>query len=48
MLVQAEGGADAVCLFDTAAGELAFKQYKEHILPTIRRLTADFKKASPR
>ena len=47
MLVQAEGGADAVCLFDTAAGELAFKQYKEQILPTIRRLTADFKKAHP-
>jgi uroporphyrinogen decarboxylase len=48
MAVQAEGGADAVCLFDTAAGELAFEDYKRFILPVIRQLTSDFKELFPK
>ena len=47
MLVQAEGGADAVALFDTAAGELMLQDYKEFVLPRILSLTNEFKKAYP-
>lgn len=47
MDVQARGGAQAVCLFDTAAGELAFNEYKEFIVPAIREITAGFKKLHP-
>jgi uroporphyrinogen decarboxylase len=47
MLVQAEGGADAVCLFDTAAGELMFSDFEEFIIPRILHLTREFKKHYP-
>lgn len=47
MLVQAEGGADAVCLFDTAAGELMLSDYQEYVLPKILHLTREFKKQYP-
>jgi len=47
MEVQAEGGADAICLFDTAVGELCFRDFKEFILPTLRGLTASFKEKYP-
>jgi uroporphyrinogen decarboxylase len=47
MSVQAEGGADAVCLFDTAVGELTFNDFKEFILPILRKVTAEFKKLHP-
>lgn len=47
MTVQAEGGADAVCLFDTAVGELTFVDFKEFILPMLRKVTSAFKKVHP-
>lgn len=47
MSLQAQGGADAICLFDTAVGELTFPDFKEFILPTLRKLTAEFKKLHP-
>ncbi len=47
MSLQAEGGADTVCLFDTAVGELTFADFKEFILPTLRKLTSEFKKLHP-
>ena len=47
MKIQANGGADAICLFDTACGEVSFDLFKKYILPTIRQLTKDFKKAYP-
>ncbi len=47
MSLQAEGGADTVCLFDTAVGELTFPDFKEFILPVLRSVTAQFKKLHP-
>lgn len=47
MNVQANGGADAMCLFDTAGGELCLKDYKKFILPWLRRIAKDFKKMHP-
>ena len=47
MEVQAEGGADALCLFDTAVGELTLDDFKQFIIPRIKRLTANFKAKYP-
>jgi uroporphyrinogen decarboxylase len=47
MKVQAEGGADAVCIFDTAVGEITVKDYKNIVLPKIHFLTREFKKSHP-
>lgn len=47
MSLQAEGGADTVCLFDTAVGELMFVDFKEFILPVLRQVTLEFKKLHP-
>lgn len=47
MKVQVEGGADAVCLFDTAVGELMLSDFKEFIVPVLRQVTAEFKKTYP-
>ncbi|CAN0062800.1 unnamed protein product, partial [Chrysoparadoxa australica] len=47
MEVQVEGGAEAICLFDTAAGECTFEDYTTHILPQIKRITKEFKKRRP-
>ena len=47
MKIQAEGGADVMCLFDTAAGELTLEDYKEKILPMIRKVTEEFKESYP-
>lgn len=47
MYVQAEGGADAICIFDTAVGELTLKDFKDHALPNIKFLTREFKKKFP-
>jgi len=48
MLVQAENGAEAVALFDTAAGELSPQDYKELIIPKLTQLLSQFKKLSPK
>lgn len=47
MKVQAQGGADALCLFDTAAGELCFKDYQKFMIPWIRKIAKDFKQSFP-
>lgn len=47
MSVQAQGGADAICLFDTAVGELTFVDFKEFIIPVLREITKEFKKLHP-
>ncbi len=47
MMVQAKGGADAICLFDTAAGELSPGDYKELIVPKLNQVLKEFKKNCP-
>jgi uroporphyrinogen decarboxylase len=47
MIVQAENGAQAVALFDTAAGELCVSDYKEIVVPKIMTLLKDFKARCP-
>lgn len=47
MKIQAAGGADIVCLFDTAAGELDFHHYKNFCVPMIKLVTKEFKQAYP-
>ena len=47
MKMQAEGGADAMCLFDTAVGELTVKDFTRIVLPKLKFLTKEFKKAYP-
>jgi uroporphyrinogen decarboxylase len=48
MCVQAEAGADAVCLFDTAVGELSLDHFRRFAVPTIRQLSAGFKQLHPK
>ncbi|HAZ12693.1 MAG: hypothetical protein A2X86_11150 [Bdellovibrionales bacterium GWA2_49_15] len=45
--VQATAGADAVCLFDTAAGELTLDDFKRFGIPSIRRIAQALKKKHP-
>lgn len=47
MIVQAEGGADAMCIFDTAVGELTLKDFKTYALPKLKWLTSHFKQSFP-
>lgn len=47
MLMQAQNGAQAVALFDTAAGELCVNDYKEFVVPKISSLLNEFKQKSP-
>jgi uroporphyrinogen decarboxylase len=44
---QVLGGAEAICLFDTAAGECAFNEYTQDILPRIKQITKAFKARHP-
>ncbi len=48
MNLQAEGGADAVCLFDTAVGELSPQDFEKYILPTLTVLCKNFKNKFPK
>lgn len=48
MLMQANNGAQAVCLFDTAAGELCVADYKEFVVPKITAILKEFKAKSPK
>lgn len=48
MLMQANNGAQAVALFDTAAGELCPADYQEFIVPKISALLKEFKAKSPK
>lgn len=43
MFMQAKNGADAIALFDTAAGELTPGDYKELVVPKITELLKRFK-----
>lgn len=45
--IQIQGGADAICLFDTAAGELSPFDYKEHIVPKLHQVTQTIKEKYP-
>ena len=47
MKIQAKSNADAVCIFDTAVGELTLKDYKNIVLPKLKWLTKEFKKDFP-
>tara|TARA_B100001971_G_scaffold61895_1_gene56868 strand:+ start:68209 stop:69249 length:1041 start_codon:yes stop_codon:yes gene_type:complete len=47
MQTQARAGADAMCLFDTAVGELNVSDFKRFIVPNIKWLTAKFKAEFP-
>lgn len=47
MIIQAEGGADAICIFDTAAGELGYYDYQRFAVPNIKFLTSSFKEKFP-
>lgn len=47
MSIQAQGGADAICLFDTAAGELTRDDFKKYLIPVLKQVTAEFKKMHP-
>jgi uroporphyrinogen decarboxylase len=47
MKIQAAGGADAICIFDTAVGELTLKDFKNLSLPKLKWLTKNFKQAYP-
>lgn len=47
MIVQAEGGADAMCIFDTAVGELTLKDFVTYSLPKLKWLTSQFKQRYP-
>lgn len=47
MDVQVKGGADAICMFDTAAGECTYEDYTQNILPKIKAITSEFKKRNP-
>ncbi len=42
--VQAAAGADALCLFDTAAGELTLDDFQKFVIPSIRRVAQSLKK----
>ena len=47
MRQQALGGAQGMCLFDTAVGELTLKDYTRFVLPKIKGITREFKKEFP-
>lgn len=47
MILQAKAGADAVCIFDTAAGELSFFDYDEFVVPKLNWLFQEYKKILP-
>jgi len=47
MLIQAENGADAIALFDTAAGELCPSDYQDFVVPVINSLLEVFKAQAP-
>lgn len=47
MVLQAQAGADAVCVFDTAAGELSFLDYEMYVVPKLNWLFENFKNHCP-
>ncbi|MFX3689137.1 MAG: uroporphyrinogen decarboxylase family protein [Peredibacter sp.] len=47
MDIQVAGGADGMCLFDTAAGECTKEDYRDFIVPQIKRIAQEFKRRNP-
>ncbi|MDH4467228.1 MAG: uroporphyrinogen decarboxylase family protein [Bacteriovoracaceae bacterium] len=47
MYAQVTGGADVLCLFDTAVGELCLIDFEKFIVPAIEELLSDFKMKFP-
>ncbi len=47
MILQAKAGADAVCIFDTSAGELSFFDFEEFVIPKLNWLFQQFKYEVP-
>lgn len=47
MEVQAAANPDAICLFDTAAGELAKNDFQNILLPSVKLVTKQFKEKHP-
>jgi uroporphyrinogen decarboxylase len=47
MTVQVEGGADVVAIFDTAASDLEFENYRDQAVPALRSLLSEFHKRHP-
>lgn len=47
MTLQAQGGADAIALFDTAAGELCLQDYSRFVIPAISKVLKEFKTKNP-
>jgi len=45
--VQLNAGADAICLFDTAVGELSFHDYQKFIIPVMKRIAETVKSQFP-
>lgn len=45
--LQAQGGADGLCLFDTASGELSFDDYKTFVIPEIKKISKELKTRHP-
>ena len=45
--IQAEGGADVLCLFDTAVGELDLAHFKTFVTPYLRKLSKKLKTNFP-
>jgi uroporphyrinogen decarboxylase len=46
--MQIQGGADCLCLFDTAAGELSFQDYQKYLLNWKKPIFCELKKFSPK
>ena len=44
---QAQAGADAVAIFDTAAGELTPEEFEAHVVPALRAVLAQFRARAP-
>ncbi len=47
MVSQAKAGADAIAILDTAAGEFDLGLYRGTLVPAIKAIAEDFKKACP-
>ena len=47
MIAQAKGGADVICLFDTAAGELNLRDFETYLMPATIQVIDEFKISFP-
>jgi uroporphyrinogen decarboxylase len=47
MVLQAQGGADCIAIFDTAAGTLSAQAFARQVAPALARLVAQFRASCP-